>query len=50
MENVVRLVTILKPANKPEAGGFDPSHLLRDVIALKPSQGLTPAHNPQGAL
>jgi len=50
MENVVRLVTILKPANKPEAGRFDPSRLLRDVIALQPSQELTPAHNPQGAL
>jgi len=50
MEAVVRLVTTLKLANKPEAGGFDPSHALRNVIALKPSQGITSTHATMEAL
>lgn len=50
MEAVVRLATTLKLSNKPEEGGIDPSHVLHDIFALKPSQGITSAKATQGTL
>lgn len=50
MAAVVRLAAMLKLSNKPEDGGIDPSHVLHDVVALKPSQGIASAHASQGAL
>lgn len=50
MSAVVRLAVMLKLSKKYEVGGIDPSPVLHDVVALKPSPGIASAHTTSGAL